>query len=356
VSRAASRIASALIVSTSVVFAGTRGNEAAKTPVPVEARAAIVEALRSHEVVGLSAGEGNGDVRGRRFVVSLIRDPEFGRVLVDVVTENGNARFQDVMDRYVRGEAVDAATLRRAWDDTTQPQVVSPASEVPEIYRAIRDVNATLPRARQIRALLPDPPIDWDQVATNADFRTWLEQRDSNGADVVRRETLAKGRHALLVYGAGHLQRRNQLTNYQMDDPIAHTVVSLLERGGAKTFVIGTAGELLQAGMQTWPVPSLTLLIGTTLGMAPERSGGQRVEIRDGRFVPIPRERWIAVPLQEQVDALLYLGPSSEREMDPLPAGICSEPGYVETRLKRMSLAGLPPSELDRLKQFCSRP
>jgi hypothetical protein len=323
--------------------------------VPVPAISAIIQALRTHDVVGLSAGEGHGDARGREFVVSLIRDPQFSTVAVDVVAENGNARFQDVMDRYISGESVDIASLRPAWNDTTQVQVVSAAGQVPEVFRTIRDVNLRLPRERQIRVLLPDPPIDWDRIQTNADYRKWLEQRDANGADVVRRETRPKGRHALLIYGSGHLQRRNQLTNYRMDDPIAQTVVSLLERAGAKTFIIGTAGGPLQSEMRTWPVPGLTFLRGTSLGLAPQPSAGQRVSIRDGRFIPIPREEWISVPLQEEVDALLYLGPTSERRSEAMPPEICSEPGYVESRIKRMIIAGLPQMEVDRLKQFCEK-
>jgi hypothetical protein len=53
-------------------------------------------------------------------------------------------------------------------------------------------------------------------------------------------EVLDKRRRALLIFGGGHLQRRNQLSNYQMDHPLAHTVISLLEQGGAQTFVVKT--------------------------------------------------------------------------------------------------------------------
>src|SRR5437016_5670482 len=61
-------------------------------PVAVEPIAAIINAFRSHDVVGLSAGEGHGDERGLGFLLSLIRDPRFAGISVDIVTENGNAR------------------------------------------------------------------------------------------------------------------------------------------------------------------------------------------------------------------------------------------------------------------------
>jgi hypothetical protein len=323
--------------------------------VPRDAIAAIVDALRSHDVVGLSAGEGHGDLRGEAFVLALIRDTRFAEEAVDVVVEAGNARYQGVMDRYTRGEHVDAAALRRVWDDSTQAQLLSAAGEIPLIYRTIREINAVQPAHRRIRAVLPDPPIEWEHVATKDDYRKWLEQRDSYGAEAVRREVLDKRRRALLIFGGGHLQRRNQLSNYQMDHPLAHTVISLLEQGGAQTFVVKTAEGSLQDGMQTWPVPSLAFVRGTTLGSAPEPSGGQRFSVENGRLVPIPREQWVSVPYQDQVDALLFLGPTAERRVKPPPVSICSEPGYVERRLARMMLARLPPPELDRLKKLCAR-
>ena len=113
-----------------------------------------------------------------------------------------------------------------------------------------------------------------------------------------------------------------------MDHPLAQTVISLLEQGGAHTFVVKTAEGSLQDGMQTWPVPSLAFVRGTTLGRAPEPSSGQqRFSVEDGRLVPIPRERWVSVPYQDQVDALLFLGPTAERKVKTPPVSICSAPG-----------------------------
>ena len=323
--------------------------------VPRPAIAAILDALESHAVVGLSAGEGHGDLRGEEFVVALIRDPRFVEASIDVVVEAANARYQDVMDRYTRGETIDSAALRRVWDDSTQVQLVSAAGEIPAIYRVIREVNANRPEHRQIRAVLPDPPIEWERVSTRDDYRTWLAQRDSYGAEAVRREVLARGRRALLIFGGGHLQRRNQLSNYEMEAPLAQTVVSLLERAGVRTFIVKTPSGAQQEGMHGWPVPSLALVRGTAVGLAPEPSAGQRVAVREGRLVPIPREQWVTVPYQDQVDAVLFLGPTSERRSKPLPLSLCSEPGYVETRMARMTLAALPPPELERLKKLCAK-
>ena len=51
----------------------------------------------------------------------------------DILLEGPNARYQDLMDRYVHGENVPVESLRRAWDDSTQQQAGGPmwTGEVP---------------------------------------------------------------------------------------------------------------------------------------------------------------------------------------------------------------------------------
>lgn len=158
----------------------------------------------------------------------------------------------------------------------------------------------------------------------------------------------------LVVYGFGHLQRRQQVSNYNMDSDVAQTVISLLERAGVKTFIVGTDDET--TGMDGWTVPSLALLRGTTLGATdtPEM-GLARVKVQpDGSFAPLPREQYVQIPIEEQMDAMLYLGPKATAALAPLSPAICTDPGYLETRFARMALAGVPPPEAERLKQFCA--
>ncbi len=163
---------------------------------PVDAIAGIADALRTYPIIGLSPGDGHGDERGPAFVIALIRDSRMTAAATDVVMEGANGRYQAVMDRYVRGESVPDAELRPIWDDTTQQQIPGPVwtGQVPAIYRAVREVNTTLPRDRQICARLGDRPIEWENVHTPAEFHTWLAQRDSYPAD---RRTSAVGATAI---------------------------------------------------------------------------------------------------------------------------------------------------------------
>jgi hypothetical protein len=153
--RAAMLLVGGAILLSSLPGAAQQG--AAPVPaVPVDAITAIVEAYKSHSVVTLP--DWHGDQRVLDFTVKLLRDPRLPAVVNDIVIENANARYQTLMDRYMRGEDVPRAELLAIWEDVTN--FPAPVSEVPALYRTLREVNATLPRDRQLRVLLGEPPMD----------------------------------------------------------------------------------------------------------------------------------------------------------------------------------------------------
>jgi len=131
-------------------------------------------------------------------------------------------------------------------------------------------------------------------------------------------------------------------------------VISLLERDGVKTFVVDTTAE--RSAFRSWPVPSLTVVRGTTIGAEDVPPFGlPRVTVQpDGTFVPIPKEEWAVLRIEDQVDALLYLGPESTRRMIEWSPGMCDDREYIEAHLKRMELGGAPASERDRVRTFCA--
>jgi hypothetical protein len=206
---------------------------------PVDPVTAIVNAFGDHDIVAL--GDAHGNVQSQNFLKVLIRDPRFAAVANDIVVEFGNARYQDVIDRFVRGEAVDERSLRSVWQNTTV------ANEIPvdqAFFETVRAVNATLPPDRRLRVLLSDPPIDWATVKTRQDHFAWLAMRDTYPAALVQIEVLAKRRRALLVYGQLHFQRRNIMSNLEMDDWRAQTIVSLIERAAADWRACSRSGNL----------------------------------------------------------------------------------------------------------------
>ena len=264
------------------------------------------------------------------------------------------------MDRYIRGEDVPESVVQRAWLDAVNGGTALDNPNTALFFRAVREVNATLPAERQIRVLLGDPPMDWENIRGKADFRKWVVQRDPYPADLVRRQVLARNRRALIVYANGHLVRQQILTNYDMSDWQAQSIVSLIEApGGAPVFTVRADGSLSewQGDTAAWKPMTMTIVWGTTLGavdFGEFDTVSQRYRIRGADdFVPLPRDEWVSRRLEDVVDAILYVGPVSGRTTAGISPLFCADPGYLKMRLERILLIGLPPGEAEKVKREC---
>jgi hypothetical protein len=151
--------------------------------VPLEPVAAIVDAFRTHGVVAVTAG--HGEARGYAFMQLLIHDPRIISTINDIVVEEGSARYQEVVDRFLRGEKVPIESLRHVWRDTTQPGL-GYDTQWEEFYQALRSINVSQPAAHKVRVLLGDPPIDWENVKTAEEHRHWIEMRGPTSWTVAR--------------------------------------------------------------------------------------------------------------------------------------------------------------------------
>ena len=325
-------------------------------PRPQEPIAAIVDAFRTHDLVALSDAHGN--LQTQMFLRTLVADPRFATVVNDIAIEVANARYQDVMDRYLRGEPISIEAVRPAWQNTTVANQIW-ADET--LFESIRAANASRPPERQLRVLLGDPPIEWTAVRTREDHFRWLAMRDSYPAALVQVEVLAKRRKALLVWGHLHFQRRQIMSNFDMSDWRMQTIVSLIERASpARVFTIWRLDDELEQlvpGIAAWPVPSLAATRGTTLGgtdVARLSPAPARMAFKGDAPVPVPREQWISLPVEAQLDAVLYLGPKVRMTDITIPAVACAQPGFLEERLRRITLTGIPAFEADRVKAICA--
>jgi hypothetical protein len=72
-------------------------------------------------------------------------------------------------------------------------------------------------------------------------------------------------------------------------------------------------------------------------------------------LAPVPEAEWRTLPIAEQLDAVLYLGPAGS-EVAPVPPEACAAPGFVEERLRRIGVAGLPAFETERVETICRPP
>ena len=326
---------------------------------PLEPVGAIVDAFRTHPIVML--GHPHGNEQKHAFQLSLIRDSRFAAVVTDIVEECGNTKYQDVMDRFVRGEEVPYSELRQAWENTISGNTNCDLPMYEEFFRAVREVNLSLPPARKIRVLLGDVPIDWANVRTFGDIEKWEEERSPHTTGVIQREVLAKGRRALVLYGEMHAQRKDERFNYASADRI----VARLERDGVtKVFNIWPAIGVgkpdlntLQADVTGWKIPSLAITRGSVFGTADflaYYTPDFRVSIKDGQPTPLPRGAWAPMRMEDQFNAVLYLGPASAMTFQRLSRERCAEASYMAMRTQRMALLPGGQGQIDRLKKYCA--
>jgi len=332
------------VMSVAAVGATGFGAQAESPAKPIEPIGAIIEAFRAHSLVAIGDPHGNEQIHKFRLV--LIRDPRFASTVNDIVVEFGNARYQETLDRFVRGEDVPTTTLQHVWQDTTQVEFEWDVPVYEEFLRMVRAVNATLPSERKLRVLLGDPPIDWSAIHGRSDLMAFMERtgRDAYAVGVIQNEVLAKGRRALLIYGDQHLFRRNAIPD--APQPWARGLVAQLERPGIATVFtihpeVRKDWTSWQPDVASWPTPSLALTKDTVIGAA---------------LFTAPPQR--AVRYDEQFDALLYLGPPSTMTQAHLSKELCADSQYIEMRLSRLSLVppppGAPVKPADLLKAECS--
>jgi hypothetical protein len=339
-----------------VALAGTSaelGAEAERPPAtPADPVAAILEAFEHHPVVALGEGDHNNE-QGHAFRLALLRQPRFAQMVDDIVVEFGNARYQAVVDRYVGGDDVAFAELRAVWENTTQLRPVWDVPIYADFLRAVRERNARLPRDRQLRVLLGDPPIDWARVTSFADVFGQMREvgdRDSFPARLIQREVLAKGRHALVVYGDQHFTRTSasMRPGCQPGATIPcfpGSVVDQLESlSGVRAFTVMTltAADLrtLQGDVAQWRTPSLAVLHDTQLGRTPYRAfmtAGPLMLGPDGK--PQPEPPSVRRPIEDVFDAVLYVGPPSDITYSRLAPTLCADTAYVAMRRARMAMA-----------------
>jgi sulfur carrier protein ThiS len=321
-----------------------------KEAVPLDPVAEILKAFRSYRVVAISEGDHNNE-QGHAFRLGLIRDPRFAAAVNDIVVESGNALYQDTMDRFVNGEQVPYEELRKTWQNTTQPHAIWDVPIYEELYRAVREVNASLPKERRLRVLLGDPPVDWDQVRSVEDLAKQLDRRDALVAGLIEREVLARGRRALVIYGARHLLRHERvflppqgMTPDDASSPAeGPSIVACLEQSGTQVFSIWTdtfaSLKSIQSSIAQWQPPKLAIVANTVLGVAPHAScvaAPWYSRLRDGTVADVHEDTARSPLMQDQFDAVLYLGDVITYSK---PAAILSEDAqYQEMRRGRMKL------------------
>jgi hypothetical protein len=296
----------------------------------------VLRAFSQFDVVAL--GERHWAKEDADFRIHLIHDPRFAGTVNDIVIEFGNSLYQDTLDRYIQGGPISPEQLRKVWRDTTQPGAWdSPVYE--EFLVALRKVNCGLRNSEPLRVLAGEPPVDWEKVANAVDFKSFAAGRDQHAAGVIDKEVIAKGRKALVIYGAGHLY-------HNWNDNLT-TVLESQQK--TKIFVIAPIGGVSDeyahfdafAGDST---PSFIPVRGTACadGNAADvlERGTKRLKIVEGKRVVVPVFESF-VPLGELIDACLYFGRNEPAFAEP-DARLYSNTDYGRELQRRRSIGAAP--------------
>ncbi len=288
----------------------------AQTPTPTDPVKGIIRLFDTYRIVMF--GEIHECRQEYDVLRQLIAAPGFAERVNDIVVEFGNARYQNVVDRYIAGENVPLEQVQRAWRDPVG--ALGPVSPVyGEFYAAVRAANLKLPKQRRLRLLMGDPPIDWDQVRTREDIALFLPFRDEYYAAVVRQEVLAKHRKALLIMGAGHFRRnagRPGLIENQLLMALVKPYVIL-----AGSNIVGGYDDLDPRFDQS-PAPWLMEMNGTWLGDLPVQNP------RGG-----PSGTW-----KQTADAYLYLGPRDKLTVVKNPRATLEGTPYGKEIQRRLAI------------------
>jgi hypothetical protein len=243
------------------------------------------------------------------------------------------------LDRYIAGEDVSFTELQKVWRKMGQP--ASGASGfVEQFFPLVRAMNQKLPPERRLRVLAGDPAVDWDQIKGIQDLMARHFDRETSIASVMEKEVLSKHRKALMLFGTMHLMHgtRSAVSLYEKDYPNLTLVIS--ELGIFDTDL----PALSSSRLAKWPIPSLALAKGTWLGA-----------LDLGHFIPPPIRidekdckvhhefpNALQKPMEDLIDAFLYLGPQDLRLKEKIPADIALDKNYRAEFQRGADMLGFP--------------
>jgi hypothetical protein len=167
----------------------------------------------------------------------------------------------------------------------------------------------------------------------------------------MKKEVLSKHRKALMLFGDMHLTHgteRSAVSLYEKDYPNITFVISQL--GSFDTDL----PALSSSPFATWPFPSLARFKGTWLGALDlSHFYPKQLSIdKDCNLHTVEYPKDIQKPMEDLLDAFLYLGPQDLRLTEPLPADIALDMDYRMEIERRKALPRSPgPATEDALKQ-----
>jgi hypothetical protein len=309
------------------VASGLFAQLAPETARPQEAVGAILKLFDSYRIVML--GEAHLCIQEHDLFKALVDSPGFAGRVNDVVIEAANSLYQPALDRYISGDLVPPGDLEKVWQNFLGAPGGTPVAPYHGLLASIRARNQGLPPEKRIRVLAGDPPINWDVVQSRDDIAPFLGFRDEHFASVVRYEVLAKRRKALIIIGAGHIERRAGRPGLIEQQILNAFVKSYVITPGMSLYL----DQPLDARFKDWPAPSVLAMNGTWVGAQPFVNN--RTHATEGTW-------------SQTADAYLYLGPREKLTQGGEPFDLEGTPYGTELRRRWKILFDKPPTELPK--------
>lgn len=331
----------------------------AQTPPPPMVRPAIdgvLAAFQTHPIVGL--GDAHGLAQEQDFYASLIRDPRFAQQVGNIVVEFGGGAHQDVIDRYVVGDAVPYTELRKVWTDVVGWVPTVEGLGYINFFTQVRAANQALPPDKRIHVWLGEPEIDWSKIKTRDDWARVAGFRDVHAARIIVQDILERHRKALVIYGTGHfgapvegieqMEREKAAMDKRLgfDTPLQLPLQALVEEKFPKALFVITpyvgfldlaCSRAFEQNKQGWPIPALASPVSGTALEEELQAPGCRVVAPPSNTSPSGKSDEEAQRIATKADirnkgltadALLYLGPSETMTRAPINPDIYLDQEY----------------------------
>ncbi|MCE7991055.1 MAG: hypothetical protein HEP71_03710 [Roseivirga sp.] len=234
--------------------------------VPIEAIEGLTSLFDSTPLVAL--GETHEHAQLYDFLTELVQTEGFYTRVDDILIESGSALYQETLDRFISGQAVSKEELQKLWLNTTQSPVDPWGNEVYfNFLTTIRELNARIDSMHHIRVIAADPPIQWENVHSQEDYRAARGSRNTFYAQKAMEEVLKKNRKALMISGGAHFgyhNPRNTLVNQRIEKEYPNSVTVVLAASG-----LGRANKDHEERLADWHRPTLTPLADNWIGELP---------------------------------------------------------------------------------------
>jgi hypothetical protein len=248
------------------------------------------------------------------------------------------------------------------WSDTVGAEPTVTGLGYVNFFAQVRATNLALPPEQRIRVWLGEPLLNWATVKTQEDLRAARAQRDSYPAAIIKREILAKGKKAVVIYGNAHFGMPGLPAELgpikflrdivEEDHPGAFFIV--MPYWG---FLQKDCSAAFEQAFRDWPTPALAFPVrGTAIedglsrpGCFVETAGTPTINLPNKTEAELAALRAkVATAFLDMLsgingDALLYLGPAATLTRTAEEPSIYLDTAYRAEINRRNHIRGLPP-------------